>query len=391
MRCRYVLVERAMAAQMLWSGIRKLIAMPLLELEKTSPRQTVRGTMKALVFRSAGQFQLEEKPIPQAGPGEAVVKVRLTTICGTDIHIVRGEYPVKPGLTIGHEAVGVVHELGAGVTGYQIGQRVLVGAITPCGQCESCLGGHTSQCGGPIGGWRLGNTVDGVQAEYFRVPFAQANLAPIPDGLADEDVILLADIASTGFGAAESGKIRLGDTVAVLAQGPIGLCATLGARLMGASEIFAVDPDPGRLKMSTEFGATLTLDGNRDPVRKIMERTNGRGVDVAIEALGQQATFENALSVLAAGGILSSVGVYSGHLSVPLEAIHAGLGDQTIVTTLCPGGKERMRRLMRLVETKRINLRPLLTHTFDLENIREAYKLFESREGGVLKVAIRVS
>ena len=219
--------------------------MPLVERQESSAEQATRGTMKAVVFRGPRKFQLEEKPIPKAGPGEAVIKVRLTTICGTDIHIVRGEYPVAPGLTIGHEAVGVIHDLGAGVTGYKVGQRVLVGAITPCGQCEPCLGGHTSQCGGPLGGWRLGNTIDGAQAEYVRVPFAQANLALIPDALADEDVILLADIASTGFSAAESGKIRLGDTVAVFAQGPIGLCATLGARLMGASEIFAIDSDSG--------------------------------------------------------------------------------------------------------------------------------------------------
>jgi threonine dehydrogenase-like Zn-dependent dehydrogenase len=360
------------------------------KLENNAARQTA-STMKAVVFRSPGQFELEGKPIPTAAPGEAIVKVRLTTICGTDIHIIRGEYPVNPGLTIGHEAVGVIHELGAGVTGYEVGQRVLVGAITPCGQCEPCLGGHTSQCGGALGGWRLGNTIDGVQAEYFRVPFAQANLAAIPDSLADEDVILLADIASTGFSAAESGRIRLGDTVAVFAQGPIGLCATLGARLMGASEIFAIDSDESRLKVAQEFGATVCLSTVGDPVKAIMEKTGGHGVDVAIEALGIQETFENALRVLAPGGTLSSVGVYSGHLSIPLEGFHAGLADQTIVTTLCPGGKERMRRLMRLVESRRINLRPLLTHTFDLENILEAYKLFAARERGVLKVAIRVS
>ncbi|HEX6546217.1 MAG TPA: alcohol dehydrogenase catalytic domain-containing protein [Bryobacteraceae bacterium] len=364
--------------------------MPVTEAERSKARRAVGSNMKALVFRGEDKFQLEEKPIPKAGIGDAVIKVRLTTICGTDIHIVRGEYPIKPGLTIGHEAVGTIHELGAGVTGYKIGQRVLVGAITPCGQCEPCLNGHKSQCGGALGGWRLGNTIDGVQAEYVRIPFAQANLAVIPDWLADEDVILLADIASTGFSAAESGRIRLGDTVAVFAQGPIGLCATLGARLMGASEIFAVDSDISRLKMSAQFGATETISADHNPVKIIMEKTNGRGVDVAIEALGAQATFENALRVLAPGGTLSSVGVYSGHLAVPLEPFHAGLGDQTIITTLCPGGKERMRRLMQLVATQRINLRPLLTHTFDLDHIVEAYKLFESRERGVLKVAIRV-
>src|SRR4249919_1103917 len=213
-------------------------------------KQLTRGMMKATVFRGPGKFGLEEKPIPTAGPGEAIIEVRLSTICGTDIHIIRGEYPVAPGLTIGHEAVGVIHELGAGVTGYEIGQRVLVGAITPCGQCEPCLAGNRSQCQVALGGWRLGNTIDGVQAEYARIPYAQANLAAIPDGLSDEDVLLLADIASTGFAAAESGRIRLGDTVAVFAQGPIGLCATLGAKLMGASEIIAVDSDPDRLHMS---------------------------------------------------------------------------------------------------------------------------------------------
>lgn len=361
------------------------------ELEPYSEVQTSSGVMMANVFRAAGQFGLEERPIPKAGPGEAIVKVRLTTICGTDIHIIRGEYPVRPGLIIGHEAVGIIHELGSGVTGYHLGQRVLVGAITPCGQCEPCLAGHRSQCGGALGGWKLGNTIDGVQAEYFRVPFAQANLAPIPDSLADEDVILLADIASTGFGAAENGKIRLGDSVAVFAQGPIGLCATLGARLMGASEIYAVDSDARRLEMAKAFGATVVLNSDNQPTDKIMALTHGKGVDVAIEALGQQATFENSLRVLAPGGVLSSVGVYSGHLVVPLEGFHAGLGDQTIVTTLCPGGKGRMNRLMQLARTNRINLRPLLTHTFSLDEIAKAYQLFESRHEGVLKVAIRVS
>ncbi|HYM10704.1 MAG TPA: alcohol dehydrogenase catalytic domain-containing protein [Bryobacterales bacterium] len=349
-------------------------------------------TMKANVFRAPGKFGLEEKPIPHPGFGEAVVQVRLTTICGTDIHIVKGEYPVHPGLTIGHEAVGVIHELGPGVTGYEIGQRVLLGAITPCGQCEPCLAGDTSQCGGALGGWRFGNTIDGVQAEYVLVPFAQANLTSIPDTLSDEAVLLLSDIASTGFAAAESGNVRLGDMVAVFAQGPIGLCATLGARLLGAAQIFAVDSDPHRLLLSERFGATRTfLYPDDDAVTLIREATAGRGVDVAIEALGTQSTFENALRVLRPGGILSSVGVYSGHLRIPLDAFGAGLGDHTIVTTLCPGGKERMRRLLRLVEARRIDLTPLFSHVFNLDQIAQAYELFASRRDNVLKIAIRVS
>jgi alcohol dehydrogenase len=364
--------------------------MPVTQTEQQSTQSSAPAAMKALVFRGVGQFGLEEKPIPKAGYGEAVVKTRLTTICGTDIHIVSGKYPVKPGLTIGHEAVGVVHELGLGVSGYKIGQRVLVGAITPCGQCDACLSGHLAQCGGAIGGWRFGNKIDGVQAEYFRVLFAQANLAAIPNSLADEDVLLLTDTASTGFAAVENARIRLGDSVAVFAQGPIGLCAILGARLMGAADIYAVDTNRHRLEFAQQFGATVTLVASEDPVRNIMELTAGRGVDVAIEALGAQSTFENALCVLAPGGRLSSVGVYSGHLSIPSDGFHAGLADQSIITTLCPGGKERMKRLMRLVQTQRIDLRSLLTHTFDFADITKAYKLFGSREDGVLKVAIRV-
>ena len=364
--------------------------MPL-ALEERKTKQTPRGLMNANVFRGPGRFGLEEKPIPHAGPGEAVVQVRLTTICGTDIHIVRGEYPIQAGTIIGHEAVGVIHELGLGVTGYELGQRVLMGAITPCGQCEPCLRGQKSQCGGPLGGWKFGNTIDGTQAEFVRVPFAQANLAAVPDSLSDEDVLLLSDIASTGFAAAESGGIRLGDTVAVFAQGPIGLCATLGARLIGASTIIAVDADPFRLEIARRFGASVGLSSEDDPVARITEATNGRGVDVAVEALGIQQTFENALRVLRPGGTLSSVGVYSGHLRIPLEAFAAGLGDHTIVTTLCPGGKERMIRLMRLVAARRIDLTPLLTHVFALDEIEQAYELFGSRGENVLKVAIRVS
>ncbi|MGP0073198.1 MAG: zinc-binding dehydrogenase [Bryobacteraceae bacterium] len=347
--------------------------------------------MQANVFRRPGEFGLEEKPIPTAGPGEAVIQVKLSTICGTDIHIVHGEYPVAEGLTLGHEAVGVIHDVGAGVTGYSVGQRVLIGAITPCGQCEACLRGDRSQCGGPLGGWRLGNTIDGVQAEYALIPNAQANLAVIPEALSDEQVILLADVASTGFAAAERGQVQLGDTVAVFAQGPIGLCATLGARLMGASEIIAIDDDPERLKMAQRFGATAVVLAEGDPLEEIREVTEGRGVDVAIEALGSQATFEAALRALRPGGRLSSVGVYPGHLSLPLEALRAGLRDQTIVTTLCPGGKERMLRLIRLVQAHRIDLTPLLTHFYPLSQIREAYKMFEGRERGVLKIGIRVS
>lgn len=362
-----------------------------LALEERKTKQLPRGVMWANVYRGSGKIGLEERVIPKAGYGEAVIRVRLTTICGTDIHIVRGEYPVEEGRVLGHEAVGVIHELGPGVSGYSLGQRVMIAAITPCGQCEPCLAGQPAHCGGALGGWKLGNTLDGVQAEYALIPNAQANLALIPEALSDEQVLLLADAASTGFAAAERGNIRLGDRVAIFAQGPIGLCATLGARLLGASEIIAVDSCPERLNMARKFGATSILLSESNAVAEIRELTGGAGVDVAIEALGIQETFEKALRSLRPGGTLSSVGVYSKQLQIPPDAFAAGLGNHTIVTTLCPGGKERMIRLMRLITAKRIDLTPLLTHLFDLMDIEKAYNLFSSGGSGVLKVGIRVS
>ena len=235
----------------------------------------------------------------------------------------------------------------------------------------------------------MGNTQDGAQAEYIRIPAAQANLAPIPDGLTDEQVVLLSDIASTGFSGAESGGVRIGDAVVVFAQGPIGLCATVGARLMGASLVIGVDGDEARLAMARKLGADVALDFRNQDVVAEVKRLTGGGADVAIEALGTQQTFESALRTLNPGGTLSSLGVYSGKLQMPYDAFAAGLGDHRIVTTLCPGGKERMRRLMEVVRAKRVDLTPLFTHRFQLKDIREAYELFSQRKDGVLKVAIR--
>ena len=350
-------------------------------------------TMRANVFRGVNEFGIEEVPRPRATPGSAVIRITLTTICGTDLHIVRGEYPVKPGLVIGHEPVGVIEEIGPGVTGYKVCDRVLVGAITPCGQCRACLSGNQAQCGHgegylAIGGWCFGNTINGAQAEYLLVPHAQANLAKIPDDLTDEQVVLLADIASTGFSGAESGGVKIGDTVVVFAQGPIGLCSTAGAKLMGASLVISVDGDDVRLAASRRMGADVVLDYRHcDPVAEVIKLTGG--VDVAIEALGIQQTFENCLRCLRPGGTLSSLGVYSGKLQIPYQAIAAGLGDHRIVTTLCPGGKERMRRLMNMVRGKRFDPTPLLTHSFPLDQIREGYRVFGERLDRVLKVAIR--
>lgn len=349
--------------------------------------------MKAAIFAEPGRIVLADKPIPKVGPRDALLRVTTTTICGTDVHILLGEYPVARGLTVGHEPVGRIEELGSAVTGYSVGQRVIAGAITPCGQCHFCLNGNHSQCGGkPMGGWRLGNTIDGCQAEYVLIPDAMVNLAPVPDSLTDEQVLMCPDIMSTGFAGAERGGIRIGDSVAVFAQGPIGLCAAVGARLCGATRIITVDGLNERLTVSRALGADLVINfKEQNPVAAILDATQSRGVDVAIEALGTQATLESCLRVLRPGGVLSSLGVYSGKLTLPPDAFAAGLGDHTLVTTLCPGGKERMRRLMSVLESGRADLRPFVTHRFTLDQIEEAYELYANQRDGVLKVALTPS
>jgi threonine dehydrogenase-like Zn-dependent dehydrogenase len=352
--------------------------------------------MRAAVFVEPGRIVLDEKPVPDVGPLDALVRVTTTTICGTDVHILKGEYPVEKGLTVGHEPVGVIEKLGSAVVGYREGQRVIAGAITPSGHSNASLCGVHAQDGPgtahgwkAIGGWKFGNTIDGCQAEYVLVHDAMANLAPVPDGLSDEQVLMCPDIMSTGFSGAESGRVRIGDTVAVFAQGPIGLCATAGAKLMGATTIIGVDAVPARMEAARRLGADHVVDFRaEDPVDAIMRLTDGRGVDVAIEALGTQATFEACLRVLRPGGTLSSLGVYSSDLTIPLGAFAAGLGDHRIVTTLCPGGKERMRRLMGVIASDRVDLRPMVTHRFKLDQIEEAYELFANQRDGVLKVAI---
>lgn len=354
--------------------------------------------MKAAIFAEKGRIVLDDKPIPEIGPQDALIRITTTTICGTDVHILKGEYPVARGLTVGHEPVGVIEKVGRGVTGFREGQRVIAGAITPSGWSNACLCGCGAQDGAgtkhgwkAMGGWRFGNTIDGCQAEFVCVPDAMANLAPIDDSVSDEQVLMCPDIMSTGFAGAEMGEVKIGDTVAVFAQGPIGLCATAGAKLMGATRIITVDTVPARLEMSKRMGADDVVDFKReDPVEAILRLTDGRGVDVAIEALGTQATFEAALRVLRPGGVLSSLGVYSGDLKIPLDAFEAGLGGKSIRTSLCPGGKERMRRMLEVVASGRVDLSGLVTHRFKLDQIEEAYDLFANQRDGVLKVAISV-
>ena len=352
--------------------------------------------MRAAVFVEPGRIVLDQKPIPDVGVTDALIRITTTTICGTDLHILKGEYPVAKGLTIGHEPVGVIEKLGSAVTGYEECQRVIAGAITPSGHSYASLCGSHSQDGPgtrhgfkAMGGWRFGNTIDGCQAEYVLVPDAIANLSPIPDHLSDEQVLMCPDIMSTGFAGAERGQVRIGDIVAVFALGPIGLCAVAGAKLTGATKIIGVDTVPARMAAATKLGADHVIDfATVDPVAEILRLTDGRGVDVAIEALGTQGTFQSAFRVLRPGGTLSSLGVYSGDLVIPADAFSAGLGDNKIVTSLCPGGKERMKRLMAVIESGRVDLSAMVTHRFSLDRIEQAYELFASQGDGVLKIAI---
>lgn len=360
--------------------------------------------MKSLIFVEPGKIDIVEKKIPDVGPNDALLKITTTTICGTDIHIFKGEYPVAKGLTIGHEPVGIIEKLGSAVMGYKEGQRVIAGAICPTFTSYASQDGFPSQDGGYLdadgkcschgykatGGWRFGNHIDGTQAEYVLVPDAQANLCPVPDGLTDEQVLMCPDIMSTGFKGAENANINIGDIVAIFAQGPIGLCATAGARLKGASTIIAVDGNNQRLAMAKKMGADITFNFNEvDVVDEILKLTGGRGVDSSIEALGLKTTFEQALKVLKPGGTLSSLGVYSEDLTIPMAYFASGLGDHTIRTALCPGGKERMRRLMNVIESGRVDLSEMVTHTYALDDIIEAYDLFMHQRDGVLKIAIK--
>lgn len=360
--------------------------------------------MKSLIFIEPGKIEIVDKKIPDVGPNDALIKITTTTICGTDIHIFKGEYAVAKGLTIGHEPVGIIEKLGSAVMGYEEGQRVIAGAICPTFTSYASQDGFPSQDGGYLdadgrcschgykatGGWRFGNHIDGTQAEYVLVPDAQANLCPVPDGLTDEQVLMCPDIMSTGFKGAENANIQIGDVVAIFAQGPIGLCATAGAKIKGSSMIIAVDGNNERLAMAKKLGADITLNFTEvDVVEEIMKITGGRGVDSSIEALGLQSTFEQCLKILKPGGTLSSLGVYSEDLVIPMAHFAAGLGDHTIRTALCPGGKERMRRLMNVIESGRVDLSEMVTHTYALDDIVEAYDLFMHQRDGVLKIAIK--
>lgn len=346
------------------------------------------STMKAFVMQGIGKVAFTEKAIPTPGPNDAIVKTTRALVCTSDVHTLKGALGERQNLTLGHEAVGVVAKLGSEVRGFKEGDRVAVNAITPCFHCANCQRGYPSQCGTMLGGWKFANTKDGNFAEYFHVNDASANLTLIPKSISDDIAVYACDMLSTGFMGAEHANIPLGGTVAVFAQGPVGLMATVGARLLGAGLVIGVDGVAKRLELSRHFGADVTLDYTKvDPIAEIHKLTAGAGVDSAIECLGDQATFESCVKATRPGGTISVTG-YFGHgdsVNIPRVEWGVGMSDKVIRTGLCPGGNVRMSRLLALIEHGRVDPSPLTTHTFAFDQVDKALRMMETKEDGILK------
>lgn len=348
--------------------------------------------MKGLAFLSIGKVGVVDKPIPEPGPNDAVVRTTASLICTSDVHNVRGVLPFPAGRFLGHESVGVVHRLGANVARFKGGERVAVCAATPCGRCDNCQRGFTSQCGGLLGAYQFGPHRDGNLAEYFLVNDADFNLVPIAKGLSDEQALYTTDMLSTGIVAAENAEIPVGGTVAVFAQGPVGLCSTIGARLLGAGLIIAVESRPDRQKLARRLGADAVVDPSAGrSVEEVIDMTGGTGVDSAIEALGDPTTFANCIRVTRPGGVISNVGMHGeagNSLHIPLPEFGLGMGDKKIRSAMCPGGRERLTRLLRLIETGRVDPTPLTTHRFRFAEVERAFHLMETKEDNIIKPLI---
>ena len=330
--------------------------------------------MKALVYHGPGKKSLDERPIPKlAAPGDAIVKVTRTTICGTDLHILKGDVPTcEPGRILGHEGVGVVQEVGAGVSAFKPGDRVLISCISSCGKCDYCRRGIYSHC--TTGGWILGNKIDGTQAEYVRIPHAETSLYPIPAGADEEALVMLSDILPTGFECGVlNGKVEPGSTVAIVGVGPIGLAALLTAQFYSPAAIIAIDLDDNRLAMAKRFGATTTINNSDgSAVAAVMKLTGKRGVDTAIEAVGIPATFELCEDLIAAGGTIANIGVHGKKVDLHLES----LWDRniTIATRLVDTASTPM--LLNILRSNKIDPKLLITHRFKLDKILDAYETF---------------
>lgn len=343
--------------------------------------------MKALVYGSAGNKALQDRPKPEiTAPTDAIIKITKTTICGTDLHILKGDVPsCQPGRILGHEGVGVIDAVGSAVTTFKLSDRVLISCITACGKCVYCKKRMYSHC--TTGGWILGNKIDGTQAEFVRIPYADTSLHPIPEGADEEALVMLSDILPTGFECGVlNGQVQPGSTVAIIGSGPIGLAALLTAQLYSPSEIIMVDIDDNRLEVAKRFGATAVVNSaNGKAVDALMNLTSQRGVDTAIEAVGIPATFELCEKIIAPGGIIANIGVHGTKVDLHLE----NLWDRNITITTRLVDTESTPMLLKLVQSDKIDAKLLITHRFKLDHIMDAYEAFEhAATTNALKVII---
>jgi isopropanol dehydrogenase (NADP+) len=348
--------------------------------------------LKTFVMKEIGSVGFMEKPIPEAGPNDAIIKTTAALVCTSDSHTVRGAIGPRQNITLGHEAVGTVYKVGSQVKLFKPGDRVAVGAITPDWGDLASQAGHSSQSGQPLGGWKFSNTKDGVFAEYFHVNEADANMAKIPDHVPDEAAVYVCDMMSTGFAGAENADIPIGGIVAVFALGPVGLMAVAGAKFRGAGTIIGIDSVPKRQELAKFYGADLIINPvKEDAVQKIMELTAGVGVDSSVEALGAEITFQNAVKVTKAGGTISNVG-YHGEgefVGIPRIAWGVGMAEKTIKTALCPGGRLRLTRLLWMLENRKIDPTKMTTHTFRFDEADKAFEIMDKKLDGVIKPLIR--
>lgn len=332
--------------------------------------------MKAFIYTGINQQALEDRPKPAIQQAsDAIVRVTKTSICGTDLHILKGDVPsCTPGRILGHEGVGVIDAVGTGVSNFKVGDRVLISCITSCGKCEYCKKMMYSHC--TTGGWILGNSIDGTQAEFVRIPHADNSLYPIPAGADEETILMLSDILPTGFECGVlNGKIQVGNTVAIVGAGPIGMAALLTAQFYSPSQIIMIDLDAARLEMARQFGATATvLSSDADAKEQIFKLTQGKGVDTAIEAVGIAATFELCQAIIAVGGTIANVGVHGHKVDLHLEQLWNK--NITITTGLVDTSSTPM--LLKAVASEKIQAKKLVTHHFAFEHIVDAYDTFRN-------------
>ncbi len=344
--------------------------------------------IKALYLRDNKALSLEdvEKPVLK-DPGDVIVKVTASSICGSDIHFWQGELPCIPDFILGHEFVGVIEEVGSSVSMFKPGDRVSVPANPYCGVCANCKEGKVYACAlkSMFGGGKLLGDLPGAQAEYVRVPVADACLVPIPDTVSDKEALLVGDVLSTGYFAALNGNLRPGDDIAIYGAGPVGLCALASARLFSPARVFLVDVEDYRLEVGLRMGATHAINSNNNRAAKEIKRlTDGRGVDLAIDAVGLQATFNEAVSSTANGGVISMVGIGPPVLELPVNKFF--FKNLTLKAGLVP--LTNMSRLMKLIEEGRLDVTALITHEIELSNILEGYRIFKGKQNNCIKVMV---